>query len=302
MARLSGPEDLSEWRSRVLHRGLTEIVVEDVPQTPVKKRGTPASMRVVLLGPFPPPHGGVQTNLVAIRDYLREHGHSCAVINITRHRKQESDEVYYPHSGLGLTWDLLRKRYDVVHLHVGGMMPLRVSALAVVCASVPWAKSVFTLHSGGYPSSQEGRDTARNSFRAFVLRRFDSLIGVNAEIINFFHRLGVSPSRTHLIAPHSFASAQVADRLSEPLDSFFNSHQRVLVAVCSMEPEYDLQTQIRALKDVLPTFPSLGLAILGSGGLEGGTKKTACGYELCQPRHVVWRCSSFRNIEGDCPG
>ena len=28
-------------------------------------------MRVVQLGPYPPPHGGVQTNLVAIREYLR---------------------------------------------------------------------------------------------------------------------------------------------------------------------------------------------------------------------------------------
>ena len=38
-------------------------------------------MRVVQLGPYPPPHGGVQTNLVAIRDLLRKSGHECLAVN-----------------------------------------------------------------------------------------------------------------------------------------------------------------------------------------------------------------------------
>ena len=44
-------------------------------------------MTVLQIGPYPPPHGGVQTNLVAIRDYLRAHGHSAPVINLTRFRR-----------------------------------------------------------------------------------------------------------------------------------------------------------------------------------------------------------------------
>ena len=52
-------------------------------------------MRVLLLGPYPPPHGGVQTNLVAIREYLLRNGVPCSVINITRHRKPDADDVYY---------------------------------------------------------------------------------------------------------------------------------------------------------------------------------------------------------------
>src|ERR1700752_1867305 len=112
-------------------------------------------MKVVQLGPYPPPHGGVQTNIVAIREYAQERGIDCAVINITRHRKSEADDIYYPESALELIWHLVRKRYDIVHLHVGGSIPLRVTFLALVCTSVPWAKSILTLHSGGYPSSEE---------------------------------------------------------------------------------------------------------------------------------------------------
>jgi glycogen synthase len=234
-------------------------------------------MRVVLLGPFPPPHGGVQTNVVAIRDYVREHGHSCAVINITRHRKQESDQVYYPRTALELIWDLFGKRYDLVHLHVGGAIPLRVMALALTATAVPWAKSVLTLHSGGYPTSEQGRALTSRTLLAFVLRRFNAVVGVNREMTEMFRRLGVAASRTRLILPHSVARASVAERLSEPLASFFRRHEQVLVAVCGLEPEYDLPRQIEAMQQVLEKHPAAGLAILGSGSQEAALTQQVAG-------------------------
>lgn len=225
-------------------------------------------MRVVQLGPYPPPHGGVQTNLVAIQDYLREHGHSCAVINITRHRKPECGDVYYPKNALELIWHLFRKRYDIVHLHVGGRIPLRVVALAFSATSVPWAKAILTLHSGGYPSFPEAQDLHKNSLLAFVMRRFDGVIGVNREMMEFFWRLDVSKSRTRLIQPQSVARTKIAESLNEPLASFFKQHDRVLVSVCGLEPEYDVQRQIGAMAQVLRKFPTAGLVIIGSGSLE----------------------------------
>jgi len=48
------------------------------------------------MGPYPPPHGGVQTNLVAIRRFLLSRGIPCAVINLTRYRREDGDEIYYP--------------------------------------------------------------------------------------------------------------------------------------------------------------------------------------------------------------
>src|ERR1700758_207842 len=104
-------------------------------------------MRVILLGPYPPPHGGVQTNLVAIRAFLIKHGVPCAVINITRHRKPDREEVYYPKSAIQLLGLLARLPYDVLHLHVGGMLTNRLLALSLACTLRPGTKSVMTFHS-----------------------------------------------------------------------------------------------------------------------------------------------------------
>src|SRR6185437_14834553 len=83
-------------------------------------------MKVVQLGPYPPPHGGVQTNLVAIRNLLRSAGHECLAINLTRHRREEADGVYYPHSAAGLLNLLWRLKADILHLHLGGDLTRRL--------------------------------------------------------------------------------------------------------------------------------------------------------------------------------
>lgn len=226
-------------------------------------------MRVLQLGPYPPPHGGVQSNLVALRTFLRLQGVPCAVINITRHRKPDSDEVYYPRTAVGLIRLLSRLDYDVVHLHLGGILTRRLLGLAFVCTLLRGCRSVMTFHSGGYPASDKGKSTGPTSLAGFVLRRFDGLIGVNPEIIEFFERLGVSPDRTRLIPPHSFLpEEQSAPALPRLLASFLGVHNPGLISVGLLEPEYDLPLQIEVLGHVRQRFPSAGLVLIGSGSLE----------------------------------
>jgi len=230
-------------------------------------------MRVLQLGPYPPPHGGVQSNLVALRRFLRKQGIPCAVINITRHRKAEEDEVYYPRNALDLLRLLLRLRYDIIHLHIGGMLTRRLLRLAYVCSIVPGTRSVITFHSGGYPSTVEGRQTQATSLAGFVFRHLDALIGVNPEIMNFFVRLGVRSERMHLIYPHALLEEESGEELPEPLRSFLEGHRPVLISVGLLEPEYQLGLQIDVLERVRRVFPGSGLIIIGSGSLEGELRK-----------------------------
>jgi glycosyltransferase involved in cell wall biosynthesis len=132
----------------------------------------------------------------------------------------------------------------------------------------------MTFHSGGYPSTAEAQATDPNSFAGIVLRRFDGLIGVNPEILEFFHRLGVPSERTRLIYPHAFlAEASPAGTLPEPLLSFFGRHDPVLISVGLLEPEYDLALQIEAIGQVRKKFPDAGLLMIGSGSLEGNLRQ-----------------------------
>ena len=77
-------------------------------------------MHVVLFGPFPPPHGGVHTHLVPLRALPAGVRGRASVINLTRHRKAEEAEVYYPRSALDPTARLAQLRPRVLHVHLLG--------------------------------------------------------------------------------------------------------------------------------------------------------------------------------------
>jgi glycosyltransferase involved in cell wall biosynthesis len=226
-------------------------------------------MRVLQLGPYPPPHGGVQSNLVAIRSFLLKRNVPCAVINITRHRKADADDVYYPKTSLDLLRLLFRLDYDIIHLHLGGMLTKRLLGLSLVCCLMPRSKAVLTFHSGGYPSSPRGRKANPGSLTGFVFRRFDRLIGVNPAIVEFFQKLGVPAERRRLIYPHSFSGDGIgSEPLPQNLASFLESHSPVLISVGLLEPEYDLPLQIAVLGRAREKFPNAGLVMIGSGSLE----------------------------------
>ena len=245
-------------------------------------------MKIVQLGPFPPPHGGVQSNLVAIRDYVRGQGHTCAVINLTRFRREERDEVFYPRTPWGVIGLLLRGRYDIIHLHIGGDLPLRLVLLAFVCALIPRARAVFTFHSGGYPSSGEGRRARPFSLRGLVFRRIDFVIAVNDELLTMFRRFGVSPKRLAMIPPHATLGGK-RGKFEGVLADFFASHDPVLVSVSGLEPEYDIPLQMEALGRIVERFPRLGLAVLGGGSQEKQIRAQAASV----------RCSDHLLISGD---
>ena len=234
-------------------------------------------MRVLQLGPYPPPHGGVQSNLVAIHRLLLGGGFSPQVINTTRNRKPDANGVFYPKNWLGLLRFLMRLRYDIVHLHIGGNVTTRLLALAFACCSIPGKKAVLTFHSGGYPASPAGLSARPCTLRGFVFRRFDRIICVNPKLVELFHRFGLQPEKVRLILPHALPPAPQDRRLSERLEGFFEAHDPVLCTVGLLEPEYDLPLQIDALGLTRERHPKAGLVIIGSGSLEGDLRTRIAG-------------------------
>ena len=225
-------------------------------------------MNVLQLGPFPPPHGGLQTNLAAIRTALLKRGLPGIVINLNRTRRPDAEGVYYPRNAMEVLRLLWRLPADIVHLHVGGNLTPRLLGLAVVCTLLPGRKAVLSFHSGGYPTSPAGRSARPGSLRGWVFRRFDRIIAVNQEISAMFRRFGVRESRLGVIEPSPIPEVPSDAMMPEPIREFIRSHDPLLVSVGLLEPEYDLPLQIDVMGRVRAQWPGAGLVIAGSGSLE----------------------------------
>jgi len=230
-------------------------------------------LRVLQIGPYSKPHGGVQGHVVALRRYLQARGVSCEVVDLNRERRTDGAGVYGPRHAAELARLLLTLRYDVAHLHVGGNLTARLVGLALLCAGRPRSGSVFTFHSGGYPSSPEGRAARPRSLRGLAMRRFDRVVAVNEEIAAWFGQVGVPAERVRVIHPYALPAAPPAVEPPEPLRSFLARHRPRLVSVGLLEPEYDLPLQIEVLGRVRERFPEAGLVLVGSGSLEGELRR-----------------------------
>jgi glycosyltransferase involved in cell wall biosynthesis len=225
-------------------------------------------MRVLQLGPFPPPNGGVQTNLKAIHDLLGERGHDAAVIAITRTSQTEGvPNVYKPRSVFELLKLLLTHRFDIVHFHVGGDLNFRLATLMLVCGLLPNRKAVVTFHSGGY-AAEAVHFAKPFSWRGFAFRSLDFVIGVNAQMLEMFRCFGVKEQKMRLILPYVLQKPKPNLEIPEILSGFAEKHQPFLLTVGLLEKEYALSLQIEALEPILTKFPNAGLMILGSGSLE----------------------------------
>ncbi len=223
-----------------------------------------AIKRLVLLGPVPPPYGGVQTHMMALRERALARGMDVHVLNLTRHRTADLPNVLHPQS----PWELLRHvralRPDVLHLHAGGVLSNRIVALLGALTVIAKAPVHFTFHSGGFPTSAAGRKLSSTTVTAIILRRLARVIGVNAELTDFFERLGVSTQRVSMLRPDS---PIVVDRssASNALQDFARRASPFLLSVGGMEPVYQVSQQIRAMNEIAKRWPGVGMLIVGSG-------------------------------------
>ena len=225
-------------------------------------------MRVLILGAFPPPHGGLQTHVVALRNFLLARGIQCEGIQTTRHRQADGNGLYYPKSAMAFARLMFRLRYDVVHIHTGGDLTPRVLALCLFCSLIPGKNTFFTFHSGGYPSFPAAKRARLWSLRGLIFRRLKGIIVVNHELAEVFYRLGISRDRVRVIIPYSFRPIETDGGLPAQLHAFFEQHDAVLTTVGLLEPEYELGMQIDTFGKIREKFPKAGLLIIGAGSLD----------------------------------
>ena len=225
-------------------------------------------MHVVQLGPLPPPHGGVSTNLTAIYRLLISRGHDASIVAVTSSGHADNvPNIYKPRSAFQLLWLLLTLDFDILHFHIGGDFSLRLAVLTFLCGILPGKKSVVTFHSGGY--ALRARAFAKPmSIRGIAFRSIDCLIGVNSQMLEMFRAYGVTDEKMSLILPFELNRPDPKSEITPNLVHFINGHQPFILSVGGLEKEYSHSLTIDAMTNVLRKLPNAGLMIVGSGCLE----------------------------------
>jgi glycosyltransferase involved in cell wall biosynthesis len=198
--------------------------------------------RVVLVGPAPPPPGGIASHVVDLGTLLARRG-----VNVS---------LLYPRRSLGFFGALAaRAPRAILHLHIHGHS--RQSWLmAAGCAHL--ARSVLTIHSGLAPRFiEEHRRLVR-----FACRGYRALICVSEPVRSALFDAGVDGSRLW-VAPAFLEEALASRLLPAGLSAIRREHATVISAMAAPGAEYGMSLLLRAFELVRAERPSAALVLFG---------------------------------------
>jgi glycosyltransferase involved in cell wall biosynthesis len=207
--------------------------------------------RVLLIGPLPPPSGGVATHCTELRCALQAQPLSVSLLDPRRARGGRQRLI------AALT--AARLGGALVHLHTNGHN--RGSwALAALVGLTQAAPRLLTLHSGLAPDFVR----AHKKQTRLLCNRFTKVIAVNAAIADALLAVGVAPERL-LVCP-AFTPAALAFRLAPPgLAQLRRAHRLLLACALAPGPEYGALIMLDAFRLVRARAPEVGLVLLGPG-------------------------------------
>ena len=220
----------------------------------------PPEMKILLVGDFPPPGGGVATHVEELFRAVRARGGECEVLDIGK--GQLPAEGVVPAGGVTRFSALLASRVARgfrIHLHTSAANPKSL-ALISVCAAAGRAAGlppIITLHSGLCPAWL-AESPARRLLARAMLRQFGSVITVNEEI-----RAAIGIPEAEVLP--AFSAEFLYPGPPPPgLPELRASSAPLFCAMVSPRPEYGLPVLLRAFERVRVSLPSAALALYGT--------------------------------------
>lgn len=213
-------------------------------------------MKILLIGPCPPPHGGVSVHVSGIHRQLRAAGLRCRVLNTNRIRSAPRFAlVLLRHAWLGWT----------PHLHTNGHNS-RSWLLALGCGLAGRSSGgcLLTLHSGMLPAYLGAVSDRRRRLARLTCLLYTRVICVSPGIRNAVVSLGVPSERTEIV-PAGLKTERPQVALEPLLQSWIARHRPLFSTALFFRPEYGFDLLLAGLGRLRHSFPSLGCVVMGSG-------------------------------------
>lgn len=239
-------------------------------------------MKLLLVGPYPPPHGGISVHVATAYRLLRRSGAACRVLDADGRHGPGSSRTGRP--GRVRRWSRLCgaiRRHArsgwTLHLHTNGHNPRSwLTVLGCGLAARGGPARVVTLHSGMAPDYLAAGGAGRRLLARVALRPYDRVLCVNPRIREAVAALGVEPERlevapAYLPSPRPDTDAAVPP---PPVAAWLRAHRPVLVSTLWFRPEYGFDVLTEALARLAPRHPGLGCLVLGGGEGKDGALRT----------------------------
>jgi len=211
------------------------------------------SEHVVLVGPIPPPTGGIATHVASLARALAEAGARATLVD-SRQRLRLVGEL----SRAGLAG-------DIVHLHVCGHNRRSYGLLAACLAATPRRPAMVTLHSGLTPGYLEDVTATGRRTIAGLLGRASMVVSVSQRIASAVHGLGV---RQVEVVSSYLGHAPRAGHPPVRVAAAHAAGSTLIAAAMAPGPEYGAEVLVHGFARIAAADPDATLVIFGPGGAD----------------------------------
>jgi len=229
-------------------------------------------MKVLLIGDYPPPYGGISVHVQQLADFLRRQGAECLVLDIEPGSDPKPGAIRVA-GYLGFLWTLIRfsLRQYVSHIHTNGHNFKSWLAIAVTA----WVgfffgrRNIATIHSGLMPDYAAGGGGRKKLIR-FALWPLGGVIAVNQKIERSLLEMKVAPLRISVLP--AFALGPRAEVVPAWAGDYRKRFSPLIASAVYLEKEYGTDLLVEACVALRGKYPRLGCLIMGSGSEEAAIR------------------------------
>jgi len=185
---------------------------------------------IELIGPYPPPYGGISTHIQRMKAHLEAFGYRCVVYQLSRSRysPKNGNVVHIYHPRKWFLKKLFFGRHEILHCHESGWK-LRV---AMGILGFFRRKTIITIHGSSLEDSLRNMNRIKRWVLRMALRHITLIITVNPRIRDVVLSLGVKPDRVAVIPAFVLPEERRSDieAIPQQVWEFINSHYPIIAA------------------------------------------------------------------------
>src|SRR5437867_3409865 len=255
-------------------------------------------MKLLLIGPYPPPHGGISVHVAETRALVESSGAECRVLNISP-RAGPSPDYERIRNGAGLARMVARYARSgwTLHLHINGHNR-KAWLIAFVCGVFGRAapSRLLTLHSGLAPSYLGSGGMLRRALLRATCRLYPRIVCVSRPIQEAVLRLGIDAARLRIL-PAFVPRQPSAVPLGRDLEEWIGAHSPVLSTTLFFRPEYGFDLLVRALALLRARHPDVGCLVMGSReGMESEKARVARNVGVRPPSAALFEAGNAEDL------
>jgi glycogen(starch) synthase len=226
-------------------------------------------LKIALVGPFPPPYGGMASYDLRLKAGILAHDCLCLPVPLRfsrdgRPRRFERIKTFFLAS-----LRVLGTQADIVHCITGSQPNLVANAMPLLAARMRRRPSVLSIVGGELPDVVKTCGRQRRAFLRFLLSLPRLVIACNAQIEGALHELGIPATHrlwlTNALPPEPENEA-AAQAMPQTYKDLRGSHDPVILSISAWYDHYGSLDLVRAFAGLRQSYPRLGLALVCKQG------------------------------------